>query len=223
MRAWSCCRLHTRHVHCCDVTTRATPRTGCPITMPDERPMSPTNWCDEIVWVFLPLWWTETDPFAMRKTELEGWPSSCSTEPLRSVTHVPASNSFENSTSETPCAAKLCRQTSTACSGSRSACLRSARMRKMWEELIRMKTAFQPNGSHSGWPTGWKKVKTSDAHPDATESTRRLRMSGSRKAVPASMNAAWPATSETDSLLPRSGTRKRCRRIASPNAARPSR
>lgn len=64
---------------------------------------------------------------------------------------------------------------------------------------------FQPKGSQSGLPTGWKKVKTSVAPPEATESSRRLRISGSRNAVPASANATCPKTSETESLS--SGTR----------------
>jgi len=34
-----------------------------------------------------------------------------------------------------------------------------------------MKRQFQPKGSHSGRPTGWKNVKTSVAPPEATESS----------------------------------------------------
>ena len=41
----------------------------------------------------------------------------------------------------------------------------------MWPELISMKRQFQPKGSHSGRPTGWKNVKTSVAPPEATESS----------------------------------------------------
>ena len=88
----------------------------------------------------------------------------------------------------------------------------------MWPELIAMKITFHPNGSHSGRPIGWKKVKTSVAPPAATESTRRLRISGSRNAVPASRNARWPHTSDGE-IWPSSGRWKR-RRIASPTALR---
>ena len=66
--------------------------------------------------------------------------------------------------------------------------------------MMIMKRQFQPKGSQSGLPTGWKKVKTNVAPPEATESRRRLRMSGSRKAVPASAKATWPKRSETESL-----------------------
>ena len=55
------------------------------------------------------------------------------------------------------------------------------------------------------------------AAPDATESSRRLRMSGSRNAVAASAKAVCPKSSETESL-PRSGRRRRLVRSATASA-----
>ena len=90
----------------------------------------------------------------------------------------------------------------------------------MCPALIVMKTHCQPNGSQSGLPTGWKKEKTSVESPAPTEIIRRLRMSGSRKAVPESMKPAWPKIS--DSVIFRPPGSDRLWRIQSPNRSKAS-
>ena len=74
--------------------TVAIPRTGSAMAMPSERPASPMNWCLPLrERTFLPPTATSAPPETRRKTEAEGWPSSCSVAPLRSVVHVPACSS----------------------------------------------------------------------------------------------------------------------------------
>mmetsp|Transcript_19731 Transcript_19731/g.45413 ORF Transcript_19731/g.45413 Transcript_19731/m.45413 type:complete len:267 (-) Transcript_19731:39-839(-) len=123
-----CCLRHTRQVVCVFVSTCATPSTGPSRTMPLDKPMSPMNWCSCSAWHCLPPLYTSAPPRTMRKSEFDGWPSSCSTVPLRNVVHVPTCSSLSKSTAERACAPNTARQRSTACLGSDSACLRLERI-----------------------------------------------------------------------------------------------
>lgn len=84
------------------MVTVATPRIGTATVMPDDRPISPTNWWSRILCDFLPANDTSAPPPTRRKTEAESSFSAWRVAPLRKVVHVPADSSFEKSTALTP-------------------------------------------------------------------------------------------------------------------------